>query len=391
MATRDAHIRDGVRHGGRRWCARVAVCALGALAAFAPVFAQAPPSAGPEEEKTAALEVVGRYRFGDPAPAAIDVRWASKSSIFVLDARRGVVEHELEEGLPPAREVLPGGDQVKGIRRLVSMGASGQRVAAASSTRTMLWNAEGGGAPGRTFEIHSGQPGSVADIDLDGDTLALLGWAPLEEGTEIEPDAPVWIGSLARGLEGMRPLLRDSKAVPGSDDLARMGFAIHSDAGSLRFTPEGDLLVFVGHRPVLQRVTSAGKVKAEWDLIAAGVFGGASLFAEGMYESTSGHEGHTAWMGKGTIVDDIVVFGKSTPGLLVRKPAEGKIQRRLAVLEGEAVTWYSLPVGTSAERVRLRADAAKNGDLVVLVTDRAAGAVEAEKHPDLEVLVLRQP
>lgn len=370
-----------------RRCRRlISLLTAAALVPSATIASASEPGDNREDPPT--LEVLARYPIREAGAPADDVRWAGRESVYLLYPEKGVFEHELKEGLPIVRQVLPGRAQEAGLAPLKSLAVSGDKVLAASMSRTIHWTLDTD-LGGMSAEVFSGRPGSIADVDLRGDSLALLGFPPYPEGTKMQGDAPVWGGSLDEHLDDLEPLYREKDAPRGSSRRADLQFFIWAHAGSIRFMPKGDLLVFVGNRPTLLRLSSAGAVRREWDLIEIGVFS-ESIRAPEAKTPGEMRARHQAWLESGTVVDDVLVLGASTPALVVRRRVDEEVLHQLAVIEGDAVTWYTLPVQRQERRIRLVADISSRGELAVLTTDRG-GADGSGWLGGQEILIVRAP
>ena len=343
-------------------------------------------ASGPEPVQP--LEVVHRFHLETgEAPPAHDLRWAGPKSVYLLYPLGGVLEHRLEEGLPIEKKVLPAFDDDKGIRPFQSLALWNGRPVAASRVHTVVWSLDEPDSSGYNAEILSDFGGNVNDVEVCGDTLFLLGYPPHPKEVETQWDVPLWTGSFDQELDSLEPLYRVPDAAKGSPRRVALSFSLYARAGAIRCFPNGDLLVFVGDSSKLLRVSDTGKVKKIWDLGELGVFDGADA-ASG--DDTAEIEARRRqWLANGTIVEDVLVLGPSTPALIVRRPTARGFRSQLVVVDPDRVETYSIPVARSDSRSRLVADVSESGDLAVLVADR--GDLLGGPFEDQELLVLRIP
>ena len=88
-------------------------------------------------------------------------------------------------------------------------------------------------------------------------------------------------------------------------------------------------------------------------------------------------------------VDEVFVYGKGTPALVVRDFQEGKPVWDLVLLDGDEVRRYRVPLVSPTASAYVKADVNENGEIVVLVGDR--GFRMQETLEDEQVVVLALP
>jgi len=351
----------------RRLEAAAVGAALLALAAVA--AAQEPAAAVRPGDGLPYLEIVARYGFAETAPAAIDLRLGEDGRIYLLRPEVGVDRHRLAAGMPALREVLPGHDDDGALSGLEHFAVSSSDLVEVARDHFYVWRSVGDdGALGPLNELDLAW-GRVADLDLAGDRLALLGVPSREHAAPGPDNSIVWLGSLGAALEDFRRVLTDP-LVRTLAEQQRLATAQSLALGSLAFAGDGGLLVYPGHVPELYRLSEQGELEKTWDLARLGILDRrAELPRElaGRAESAAAEQ----WLAGAQLVDDLTLLADGRPALAVRDLEAGRPRWTLAVIDGERARRFALPLrgGNAGSRVRLAS--AANGDVLFWVGERS--------------------
>ncbi len=348
----------------------------------------APAEASPSESPS--LEVVGRYRYPAGDSQVLDARWASETSAYILRAVDGVQEVELRANATKPRFVIPGRSQVHELPPVLQfLAASSGRVVAGGGGGLVFRESVQEQGDFQLSVSRGSASGGVADLDLDGDRLAILG-VPSRELWEKNRDSVIaWTGLLGSGSAGFKPLLTDERAAGSKTHRRKISQARLARSGAIRFSRAGDVFVFPGYEPVVKLISTSGKVKQSWDLAGLGVLGemnGPDLPETG---SNSRVEGQ-AWLERASrVVEDIVPLGKKSFGLVVRTMVDDRIQRELVRVDDDRVDRFLIPLVSEHRLDRVRADIDEENRLLFVVTDYGFRA--REKAASGEILVAALP
>lgn len=387
MSLQAAVDATGGPNGRSRLGASTSVLFVATLALATLAAAQEPAAAIRASDGLPYLEVSARLPFAQAAPAAIDLRLGADGRIYFLRPDTGVDRHRLAAGMPRLREVLPGHDDDGALAGLEHFAVSSTHLVEVARDYFYLWRSVGeDDSLGELHELDLAW-GRVADLDLEGDRLALLGVPSREHAAPGPDNSLVWLGSLAAGLEDLHRVLVDP-AVRTLAEQQRLATAQELALGSLAFAADGGLVVFPGHVPLLHRLSEQGEVERSWDLARLGVL---DRRAELPRELAGRAESEAAerWLAGAQRVDDLTVLADGRPALAVREVAAGSVRWTLAVIEGERARRFALPLrgGSAESRVRLAETA--NGDLLLWVGERSARRGVAVSGD--EVVVARLP
>lgn len=234
------------------------------------------------------------------------------------------------------------------------------------------------------------------DIDLDGNSVALLGFPTV--GHLRDGMCYLWRGDLGSKLgEWSSQGLCDPEH--RSDPEASLGYQVRGTRlGGVRFLPNGDLLVAAPFTDGVQRIR-AGKVQDHWTL---GALRASLALARGKAANTNNHsEGGDPEKEPGPSlhnrpqdllayraslrfrIDEVLVHRKQ-PAAIVHVKGDQK-PWKLVVL-GAELAWYDLPLAAVREGQVLRADSDKRGRIAVLPVDHYGARVD-----DIHLVVVDGP
>lgn len=311
------------------------------------------------------LKITARYEVPWTGSHARDVRWAGPSSVYLAREAHGVAELELGEGLPQRRELVP---QLKtfgnfwGFKRLA---VSRDYLLVGAQARHLAWRSLPRKPGGRV--LFTRRPfGNIDDVDLAGDRIVLLGNP--SSGAEPSPPGIVWVGSLAKELSDLRPVLRDAAEEAGAEErdwnhykCAGLGL------GAVRFLADGTFLVVPGFQPGAALFTAGGRRARTWTSEQIGsTTDCTSLTYPELDKLVLLPEKIIPWFGQHRVVDEILALPQG-PALVVRyQGPDGKVRWDLNVLRREGVETYAIPLIDDRELGRLKGDV-RAGRIVFLL------------------------
>lgn len=334
-------------------------------------------SQGEPRSSVASLELRGRWEVPERKTAPTDVRWADRDSVFLAYGAGAVYRVGLDEGLPVVRQVFAGEGRPSGPMPILSMGLSSSRLFVASLANDLAW-IDTRASSTENFELRSLR-GYFDDVDLRGDTVALLGYPTARKFTESEQTF-LWLGDLRSQLEQWVPLpaLREDRGeLSSSPGLGSLGMRL----GSIRFLAKGDLLVIPGFKPGIYRFSRAGKQRQHWtpDELEASLLGALGKERTNDVERSEPRDlevREPAWDWVSKVVasqsffpEDVLAIGDKG-AVIARYRSGSRVQYYLGVLESE-LEWYVLPFEPLSTTSRVRADYSESAkELIVLNTYR---------------------
>ncbi|HVT19431.1 MAG TPA: hypothetical protein VHQ90_25040 [Thermoanaerobaculia bacterium] len=324
-----------------------------ALVALAAVAAPALPS-------TAALRIVSDRVLSKDLEKARDVRWASDQKVYLSLSQGGMVEASLDPGGPAPREMIPGNKTVGGWRFGSWIGASPSYLVMAGHFG-LTW---------RTLDQPLRQEArleKVEDIDVAGDQLLALG-IQVDESRGVAPDGTiVWLGSLAKGLSDLRPILSDARG-PGALNHTSCG---HFEVGGVRFLAGGSFIVVPGVQPGAYLYDSKARLVRTWDTAGLGIDTDCASLGDKEIERLATDIGaREAWLNRRRTLDEILPLPQG-PGLVIRSVIEGRTRWQIKVLrEAGGVATIDIPADPVNVRSHLRGDVRGGRIVFVMYTYR---------------------
>lgn len=326
---------------------------------------------------------------GDPVPNAIrvereaqlplslrwamDVRWASDTSLLIAAGQEGVVQTNLAGVVSRVR--IPGGGTpgAKGAASLwlaTRVGISEQLLAGAAPAFVLVLKAMQGEADGviRPYA-------AVLDVDVQGSTALVLG-AQRDESGQWAPDgAMAWLDD---GRSDPKPV-HFARSRAESDAVSRCGLL---DIGAVRFLHDGSFVIAPGVQPGVFLYGENGVLEHVWQTTELGVFGGCPYSQEQSREFSAAPEPRWTIWNNSVLVDDIVEVG-GAPALLVRRRQGDTTRWSMVILSiaGENRT-VPLPFTSSSGLSRARADV-RGDDMVLLIHESGRMDVPPQSTPRL--------
>ena len=290
---------------------------------------------------------------------AVDIRWASDSSVYLALAREGSVEVALSPLGKKVREVIRGSQKAGGFWGSSRLGVSEDFFAVAAPLQSITWIPRGAGS----LRKERGGFDFIEDIDVGGKRLLVLGARRGENGTLAPEGGIAWLASLDKNLEDLRPVLFD-RLGPGAVSLANCG---NFELGAVRFLSNDSFVVFPGVQPGMHLFDGSGKLLRTWDTVAWGFEAECSQVSWEEARKITLPRQRFAWLNQRQILDDILPM-KEGLGLIVRQVVQGRVRWQLKhiSLVGGRDRAYDLPIPQQNERAHLRGDI-REGKLVFLM------------------------
>ncbi len=286
---------------------------------------------------------------------AVDIRWASESSVYLSLLREGAVEASLDFAHPRIVKMIPGMREPGGAFSYLL--AASPEYLAASGPLWVTWRPIG--TPSRAEEAFD----SIHDLDVSKDQLLIVAARRDAKGRFAPEGALAWIGSLRRGLADLKPVAYDA-AGPGAKNLnACSTFQM----GGARFMKDGTFLVVAGVQPGIHLYSAAGRLLRTWDSAIVGLDTDcASLSQQQVRSYAVDWLGRAAWLNRRRILDDILPLEQG-PGLVVRSLSQGQVHWQLKVLTktGDIET-YNIPLTAQSDLATLKGDVRGNRIVFVL-------------------------
>jgi hypothetical protein len=361
--------------GARGSFFHLAVLTLASMAVLplAARSAAASPAATPRPGP--ATRILSQTELPDGLHAAMDLRWASGHSVYIALGSGGVVEASLPSGAATAagsgaggaigvlRQVIAGKDRPGGVFLASRLAASSDYLVAAAPVFQVAWRRlDQSSVLEEAFEF-------VQGVDVRGDRLAVVG-VRSDEKRHFAPDGAIgWLGSLARRLSDLQPIVFSATG-PGARAMLNCGsFGL----GAARFLADGSLLVIPGVQPGAELFDPAGKPVRAWDTTVLGIDTDcAALTAQQTARLAGDYPQRLAWLNQRRTVDSILPLPEGA-GVLVRTADRDTTRWELKILHRDG-SWTASPVpltGASAF-AHLRGDA-RDGRLVLLLYEDGRG------------------
>lgn len=315
----------------------------------------APPPSG---SSPPSLHILWSRELPPALQQAVDIRWASESSVYLALTKSGTVEASLDPLAGNLREMVPGAAKPGGFWGSSRIGASPEFLAVAGPALSLTWRKLA--APLRkeiAFDV-------IEDIDVGGRRLAVLGARRDGKGDVAPEGAIVWTGSLDKDLTDLKPLLYDQRG-KGAPNL---GACLNFELGAVRFLPDETLLVVPGCQAGAFLYESQGRLIRSWDTVALGLDNDCPGLSEVQARTLADPRARVAWLNQRRTLEDILPLPQG-PGLLVRSVSQGRPSWELKVLDrnGSGHKAYAVPISPVSELSHLRGDF-KNGRILLLMT-----------------------
>lgn len=317
----------------------VAAVALVTLAAWA----------AEKEAPLPALEVVNRFELPGSTDKAgfVDVRWASKDSVYLADHYGTITEVRLAKGLPEIRRVAPP-PRDSGLRTIRHLAITDRWIVVAHMA-TVAWRRN---EPDSHWQVTK-QRAFFHDFDISGDEIVMLGWPPGKGYEGLERGGMVWRANLSDGLDRWDVLYESAELARDLESI-RTNFSL----GSIRFLRRGGFVVGPSFVPGVLQLSASGTVKRRWSP--------RELWGEEQKAWTSGQrdpEKLAGFLAAGRTVDQVLALPEG-PAIVVRESQGGRPRYRLGLL-GPEIQWFEIPVDDRSGMARLRGDVDDKGRIVL--------------------------
>jgi hypothetical protein len=338
-----------------QWTAHLAVKLLapgllflgGSLSVQTPAPAPSPP----------ALRILSDRELPPALYPAVDVRWASDSSIYLALTKSGTAEVTLEPLGGKVEKVILGAREPGGFWGSSRLGASQDYLAVAGPAFSLTWRKRTD--PLRKEIAFDG----IEDIDVGGRCLAVLG-ARRDDKGDVAPDGAVaWLGSLDQDLADLRPILYDQRG-QGAPNLGACG---NFELGAVRFLQDGTLLIVPGFQSGAYLYDAGGRLIRTWDTVALGLDNDCPSLTREQTDQLVFPDPRAAWLNQRRTLEDILPLPEG-PGLLIRSVSQGRPSWSLKVLDrnGSGHRTYTVPIPPVSDLSYLRGDV-REGRIVLLL------------------------
>lgn len=332
-----------------------------------------------------AIRVLAQYELADNKSIAYDLRWAGPKSVFITTSFERVAETSLAPGLPAVRELFPSPRVFDPQMVYGHLAVTSETMVVGAPTRKIAWRPLGRRTDG-TVDFLRDQLGAIGDLDLQGDRLAWIGWSKaLFKGPDTDLSGYAWIDELGDGLDSPQQLITD---VAGGRRGERADPCLNLRLGSLRFQPDGSLLIAPGILDEIALFDPAGHKFRSWN---AGYFGVESASActqisASTRQSLAGSPLAVGdWINRQPVIDEALAT-PAGPAIVVRTMRSGLPTWRIHVLGADRVTSYDLPLSAQSAYTRLAGDV-RGSQLAVLLYDHSKYPRRPSESPDRVVLL----
>lgn len=288
---------------------------------------------------------------------AVDVRWASDSSVLLSLTKSGTVEMSLEPLAGRVEKVIPGAQEPGGFWGCSRLGVSEEYLAVAGPAFSLTWRKRTD--PLRKEIAFDG----IEDIDVGGRRLAVLG-ARRDDKGDFAPDGAIaWLGSLEKDLTDLRPILRDQRG-EGAPNLNACG---NFELGAIRFLQDGTLLVVPGVQAGAYLYDAGGRLVRTWDTVALGLDNDCPGLQPEQAQQLRHPASRVVWLNQRQTLEDILPLAQG-PALLIRSVSDNRPTWKVKVLSqnGPGAKTYAVPVPPVNELSHLRGDV-RNGKILLLM------------------------
>ena len=300
--------------------------------------------------------------LSDPSPA-MDVRWASDRSVYVVWLRHGASELALDGRFTVVRNLFPDARSAR-YQPFDFLAASSDYIVASSNALTLGFRTRPHEQPEGVANvlITRASVGNVEAIDASGDRVVLVG---LPNAWATDSAGVAWLGPLTRyPARDLKPILADVAGV-GTPTLLNCN---HLMLGAVRFLPDGAFFVVPGFQPGAHLYDASGRLLRSWDTRALGLdadTGCAGIAMDQRKEFGISARARGAYLNQHHVLDGVLSLPQG-PGLIIRSVAEGKVHWQLVVLRAAGNAVYDVPLTGRLPYDRLRGDVS-GGRIVLLL------------------------
>ena len=309
------------------------------------------------------VTLVSTTRLKGDLADALDVRWASENELVLAAGKRGVFKYDVKSG--QSERVVADSRTREGFFFSARLGLSRGYLVTGSHFASLAWMRNAAGAPLSPqvpFDV-------IVDLDVYGDTVAVLGARRDDRGRWAPEGAIVWIGSLLSGLKDFHPL-HYSDAGPGAEPLDRCHFL---NTGSVRFLRDGTLLVVPAVEQGMYLYERSGKLLKTWDTQPIGFHDRCDLSEEQFNTFAMQPAPKWNWLNGRTILDEVIPLAGGA-GMIVRQFSNGAMYwSLLLVKDGKVVSRTRLPL-TAHDQAFVRADI-RGKQIAMLIVEYATSKI----------------
>lgn len=291
------------------------------------------------------LKLRSEARLAGDLADALDVRWANAEEVILAGAKRGVFRRNLRSG--HTQRILDG-SAPDGFFYCSRLGYSSSFLVPGSPFAALAWRRNTPGA-----SLSSQFPfDMILDLDVYGDTLAVLGARRADDGRWAPEGGIAWVGSLEKGLKDLRPI-HYSETGSGAKALDRCHFF---NTGAIRFQRDGSLLVVPGVEPGMYLYERSGRLLKTWDTQALGFYDRCEFTEKQSHAMAIAPTATWEYLNARTVLDDVITLPGGGIGVFTRTFTNGAMRWTLSVVkDGNVEQRIALPF-SGGERSFVRAD-----------------------------------
>lgn len=306
------------------------------------------------------LKVRSETQLTGPLVDALDVRFADADTLILAAAKQGVFRRSLATG---RTERILDGTAPDGFFYCSRLGYSSSFLVPGSPFAALAWRRN---TPGATLSAQFPFD-MILDLDVHGDTLAVLGARRADDGRWAPEGGIAWVGSLEKGLKDLRPI-HYSETGSGAKALDRCHFF---NTGAIRFLRDGSILVLPGVESGMYLYDQAGKLLKTWS--SEGLYFDRCEFTEPQAHAMAiAPTALWRYLNARTILDDIIPLPGGI-GVFTREFVQGKMHFTLSFMkDGKVEQRLALPF-TGGERSFVRADI-RGKQIAVLIVEYGTSA-----------------
>lgn len=334
---------------------RLSILSLGLAAAL---IWMNPVAAGP------VLEEVRRIPLEGDLSGAADLRVEDGEVLYISARSFGVARVPLADTGLGEPKLLVSENRATGVAMAEHLGLGTEHLAVAGPFSQLLWvERKTGGSSGQLGTMGAPDQAPISffeDVDLHGDTLAILGLMRSETG--MSPDGAIaWLGEFGESGVDLDPLAfaKSGKGARPFDACAT--FAI----GKVRFLADGNLFLLPGAEPGAFLYSRDGELIRAWDTAPLGLGLRCDFDDDTMLRFGSDVEARLDYVNRFVTVDEVLPTPDG-PGLLLRATDRDGTSWRLVILHEDGTSEeLSVPIESDSRQAHLRGDV--YGDRVFLV------------------------
>lgn len=313
--------------------------------------------------ESAASPFAGIHEVGLPTDLTqvADVRWSAERTLLLAAALRGTFEVQLGDGGSPTKvETVWNGGSDTPLWMHYRLAISGDRLAVASPVFAVGWGGADEPQPGQTVYFESAE-----DIDLHGDSLAVLGLRFDDERNYLPSVA--WLLSLSDEDKEPQPLVRSTAPTQGPWPMDSCALF---ELGAIRYLSDGSLFVLPGVEPGAWLFGPDGQLRRTWQDRDLGVEARCDFTERQKLLMAQHEEMRWEWVHRSRTVDEVLPLPGGDVGVMIRVPEDDGVRWELLRLQqnGESQL-HPTKLMSPTDRAFLRGDVRGN-EVVLLIAQR---------------------